>query len=212
MRIFGEQRRVLKRAGAASTLPRFPWRAHGSMATALLIGLALCSYRVAPALAHTVQGKTLRSGPMRILSDTPSHLDLGAGVYDIIGNAHRNETAAVDAEYRFGSKLYHIGPAVGVIADMRGGGMVYGGFYGDIAFGRVIITPLAGLGAWWHGGRTDEDLGGTFQFRLSLEVAYRLDDRSRLGVRFGHISSADIHKVNPGENDLMLIYAFPLKW
>lgn len=162
------------------------------------------------AVAQPVPEGSLRLTPMPLRADGPGYLDIGAGVYDIIGNAHRNETVALDLEYRFGTKLYHIGPAVGVIADARGGGMVYVGFYGDIPVGPVIVTPLAGLGAWRRGDSDDEDLGGWFQFRLSLEAAYQFADRSRLGLRFGHISNADIHRRNPGENDLMLTYARPL--
>jgi hypothetical protein len=152
----------------------------------------------------------LRLGPLGIVTQAPTLLDLGAGVYDLMGNAHRNETAAVDAELRLGQRWAAIGPAVGTIVSMRGGGMVYVGIDSDLALGPVVITPLMGLGAWWRGGHNDENLGGTFQFRLSLAVAYAFDGGSRLGVRFGHISNADIHRANPGENDLMVTYAIPL--
>ena len=150
--------------------------------------------------------------PAQLPAGTASHLDLGAGVYDLMGNAHRNETGTADAEYRFGQKFHSIGPALGVIADARGGGMAYAAFYSDVALGPVILTPLAGLGGWWQGAHNDEKLGGTFQFRLAFEAAYRMDNAGRLGLRFGHISNADIHAANPGENDLMLTYAFPLSF
>jgi len=144
------------------------------------------------------------------MTQPPTLLDLGAGVYDLIGNAHRNETAAFDAEMRFGQRWAGIGPAVGTIVDLRGGGMVYVGIDSDLSLGPVVVTPLAGLGAWWRGGHDDENLGGTFEFRLSLAAAYAFADGSRLGIRFGHISNADLHRVNPGENDLMLTYGMPL--
>jgi len=144
------------------------------------------------------------------LRTEPSYLELSAGVWDIIGNAHRNEAGAAGAEFRFGRKLFHIGPAAGLLADWHGGGMVYAGFYGDIRLGPIVVTPLAGLGLWWRGGDNDEELGGPFEFRLSLETAYQFADRSRLGLRFGHISNADTRRKNPGENDLMLGYALPL--
>lgn len=150
--------------------------------------------------------------PLELQTSAPSYLEVAAGVYDIIGNGHRNETGAASLEYRFGRKLYYIGPAVGVIGDVRGGGMIYAGFYGDIPLGPVVVTPLAGFGAWWHGAHNDEDLGGWFEFRLSLEAAYQFANRSRLGLRFGHISNADIHRKNPGDNDLMLTYALPLDY
>lgn len=152
----------------------------------------------------------LRLGPLGIVTQAPTLLDLGAGVYDLIGNAHRNETGAVDAELRLGQRWAGIGPAVGTIVDLRGGGMVYVGLDSDVALGPVVVTPLMGFGAWWRGSGNDEDLGGTFQFRLSLAAAYGFDNGSRLGIRFGHISNADLHQRNPGENDLMVTYGMPL--
>jgi hypothetical protein len=152
----------------------------------------------------------LRLGPLGIMTQAPTLLDLGAGVYDLIGNAHRNQTGAIDAELRVGQRWAGIGPAVGTIVDLRGGGMVYVGIDSDLALGPVVVTPLIGLGAWWRGSGSDEDLGGTFEFRLSIAAAYAFENGSRLGIRFGHISNADIHQVNPGENDVMVTYAIPL--
>ncbi len=180
--------------------------------SALLVGIALYGLRVLPAAAQPAPDEGLRLGPMELLTDTSSFIEVGGGVYDIIGNAHRNETAGADVEFRYGKKLFFVGPAVGVIGDLHGGGMIYAAFYSDFALGPVIITPLAGLGAWRHGGGNDEDLGGTFQFRLSLAASYQFANRSRLGLRFGHISNADIHRRNPGENDLMLTYGLPLSF
>ena len=153
----------------------------------------------------------LRLGPLSIMTQAPTLVDLGTGVYDLIGNAHRNETGAVDAELRLGQRWAGIGPAMGTIVDLKGGGMVYVGLDSDLALGPVVVTPLIGLGAWWQGGGNDENLGGTFEFRLSLAASYVFDNGSRLGIRFGHISNADLHQRNPGENDLMVTYGMPLK-
>jgi hypothetical protein len=152
----------------------------------------------------------LRLGPLGIMTQAPTLLDLGAGVYDLIGNAHRNETGTFDAELRLGQRWVGIGPAVGTIVDFKGGGMVYAGLDSDLALGPVIVTPLVGLGAWWRGSGNDESLGGTLEFRLSLAAAYAFENGSRLGIRFGHISNADLHQRNPGENDLMVTYGTPL--
>jgi lipid A 3-O-deacylase len=168
-----------------------------------LLGLAatLLAGAAGPAAAQS-DGATARP--------TASVLDLGAGGYDIIGDHQHHRAAAVNGEFRYGQTLYGIGPAAGVIVNSDGGGMVYAALYHDFVLGPVVVTPLAGAGAWWRGGRHDENLGGTFQFRLGIEAAYRFADDSRLGLRFGHISNDGIHRVNPGENDLMLTYALPL--
>ncbi len=58
----------------------------------------------------------LRLGPLGIMTQAPTLLDLGAGVYDLIGNAHRNETGGIDAELRLGQRWAGIGPAIGMVA------------------------------------------------------------------------------------------------
>ena len=180
----------------------------------LLAALGLGAAMVAASLSAHAQSAAppgdLRLGPIGIMTEAPTLLDLSAGVYDLIGNAHRNQTGAFGGELRFGQRWAGIGPAVGTIVDLRGGGLVYAGIDADLRMGPIVVTPLLGLGAWWRGNNRDENLGGTFEFRMSLQAAYAFQNGSRLGLRFGHISNADIHRVNPGENDLMLTYAFPL--
>jgi lipid A 3-O-deacylase len=180
-----------------------------SLVVPLLAGL-FCALGTGVAAAQTSAEGELRLTPLQLQTGAPSYLEVAAGVYDIIGNGHRNQTAGASLEYRFGRKFYYVGPAVGIIGELNGGGMVYVGFYGDIPIGPVVVTPLAGFGAWRHGSRKDEDLGGWFEFRLSLEAAYQFANLSRLGLRFGHISNANTRRRNPGENDLMLTYALPL--
>jgi len=98
------------------------------------------------ARAQSAPDDQLRLGPLGILTAAPTLVDLGAGVYDLIGNAHRNEMGAVDGEVRFGQRWNGIGPAAGTIVDFRGGGMVYAGIDSDRANGPIIVTPFAGLG------------------------------------------------------------------
>ena len=160
--------------------------------------------------AQSLIGRDIHLGPVNIHGDEHSYLELGAGVYDMVGDAHRHRTAAGTFEFHYGRKLFGIGPMVGVIQNIRGGGMAYAGFYSDIAIGPIVLVPEAGAGAWWHGGSNDENLGGTWEFRLGFTVAYEFQNRSRLGLRLGHISNKDMYNKNPGDNDVMLTYAFPL--
>ena len=48
----------------------------------------------------------------------------------------------------------------------------------------------------YHTGDSS-DLGGVFEFRLSLDIAYRFDNGHRLGVRAAHISSGGVNEQNP---------------
>lgn len=145
---------------------------------------------------------------LAILGDESSYLDLGAGVFNIQDHQDGGRNGEGRVEFRYGDKLFGIGPAMGLLADAKGAIFGYGGFYADIAYHGIVVTPMMGLGGYRRGG--SEDLGGTFQFRLGLTVAYEFDDRSRLGVQFAHISNANVQDTNPGENELLATYAIPL--
>ena len=153
------------------------------------------------------QSQTERNG-LTVLGDQPSYLDLGAGVFDIPIHRGAETTGEGRVEFRYGQKLFYIGPAVGVLVNARGGVYGYGGFYGDIAFGHFVVTPLAGLGAYRRGD--GPDLGGTFEFRLSIDAAYKFDDKSRLGLQIAHISNGGIYRRNPDDNELLVTYGIPL--
>ena len=71
-----------------------------------------------------------------------------------------------------------------------------------------MVTGSFGAGYYAEGGGTD--LGHEIEFRSQIEVAYRFDDRSRLGLAFSHISNASIGDTNPGVEVLNDYYSIPL--
>lgn len=162
------------------------------------------------ALGVDMAGAQSASGPagLTVLGEEPSYLDLAAGVFDIPIHRGAVTTGEGRIEFRYGEKLFYIGPAVGVLVNGKGGVYGYGGFYGDIAFDRLVVTPLAAVGAYRRGD--GPDLGGTLEFRLSINAAYELDDKSRLGLQIAHVSNGGIHQRNPDENEVLLTYAIPL--
>jgi lipid A 3-O-deacylase len=167
----------------------------------------LCGIGAGEASAQT-RDAPLDLGPAQLAGDEPSYLDLAAGTFGT-GPGHVAPNAAEGrVELRYGGKLFHLGPALGVLGNSKGGVFGYAGLYADIRLGNVVITPLAGAGGY-HRGR-GEDLGGTFEFRLSVAAAYAFAGGSRLGVQYGHISNANIQRINPGENELLVTYALPL--
>lgn len=156
----------------------------------------------------------LLAGPGRaqvvLLDDGPSHVDLGAGVFNL-GHGHGESGSAMGRlEFRLGRKLLRVGPMAGIMANSQGGVYGYGGLYADIALDRWVLTPTAAVGGYSRG--SSKDLGGGFQFRIGAELAYRFDNDIRLGVGFAHISNAGIHDRNPGENELMVTLAVPIRW
>ena len=79
----------------------------------------------------------------------------------------------------------------------------------DVYFGkRVVLTPSFGAGLYAEG--SGKDLGHAVEFRSQIELSYRFDNRSRLGVAFSHISNASIADDNPGVEILNVYYSLPL--
>jgi lipid A 3-O-deacylase len=147
-------------------------------------------------------------GPVRLVGNEPSYLDLGAGAFNVQGHPESETLPEGKVEFRYGQKLFYIGPAIGLLANTKGGVFGYAGFYADFALGPFVLTPLAAVGGYHRGG--SEDLGEVFQFRTGGTLSYQFDNQSRLGVQFAHISNAGLSRQNPGENELLLTYAIPL--
>ena len=107
-----------------------------------------------------------------------------------------------------GRKVFLVGFALGLMANTDGGLFGYIGAYCDLSYKKLYVTPQLAMGGYGEGSSTD--LGGVFQFRESLDLAYRFNNGHRLGIRAAHISNASIHEINPGEEELLLTYSFPI--
>jgi lipid A 3-O-deacylase len=150
------------------------------------------------------------AGPIALLGDEPSYLDLGLGSYSALDHNGRFNSFMGRAEFRFGEKLFYIGPAVGLVANADGGVDGFAGIYTDIQLGPFDLTPLTSVGLYHHGASDDKDLGGAVEFRTELTLSYRLPGGVRIGVGAAHMSNANIYRRNPGENDFLASVAFPL--
>lgn len=147
-------------------------------------------------------------GDFKLLGRSPHYVDVGLGVFDVFDkDPTARRSGAGRIELRLGRKVYGIGPAIGAVANTDGGAFGYGAVYADIKYHDIVLTPLVGMGAYHEGNSSD--LGGVFQFRLALGVTYQFANQSRLGLTWGHISNADIHDKNPGQDELYLSYALP---
>jgi lipid A 3-O-deacylase len=144
-------------------------------------------------------------GNWHVYGDSPNYLDLGLGVFDV-GSNNKNNLAG-QLQLRIGKKLWFIGPAIGILGNLDGGYYAYGGIYAEIAWKNLVFTPVLAAGAYEEGA--GKDLGGTFQFRTSLGVAYQFDNLSRFGLQIAHISNADLLDYNPGEEEIYLTFAWP---
>ncbi|MFQ5984281.1 MAG: acyloxyacyl hydrolase [Alphaproteobacteria bacterium] len=178
-----------------------------SLLLAVLAGLLVWASWSEEAVAAEPERVSFSVGSVDVLADGPSFLDFGIGVFDVNGEGNDQRSAAAQIEYRFGQKLFFVGPAIGIMANTDGGVFGYGGFYGDLAYQNFVATPVLALGGYKQGG--SKDLGGIFQFRVGLGLMYRFEDGSRLGLRVNHISNASIHEENRGEEEILLTYSLP---
>ncbi|WP_420562038.1 acyloxyacyl hydrolase [Thalassobaculum sp.] len=143
----------------------------------------------------------------RARAEEPDFLTFGAGYYDLF-----DDQAAAEArfEYRFSekNKLLWFTPFVGLTATSDAATYGYAGIALDVFFGnRWVATPTFAAGLYGNGD--GKDLGHAIEFRSGLEIAYRFDDYSRLGLSFTHISNAGIGERNPGVESLVLFYSVP---
>jgi lipid A 3-O-deacylase len=176
-----------------------PVRAIDPLRIAIVLALAAIAAMIArPAIAD-------ESG---FREDGPGYVTLGAGAFNIFPDFGEDRSVVFLGEYRHGEKLWIFGPMLGITADTDGGINPYAGIYTDFALGSIVVTPFAGAG-YWHEGNS-KNLGGNFQFRTGLELAYEMADESRIGLRMTHLSNAGIYDYNPGAEDLMLTYSMSL--
>ena len=116
--------------------------------------------------------------------DDPSFLALGAGYYDM--NRLTNEAAEFRAEWRGTRSLWIFKPLAGIMGTSDAAVYGYGGILVDLYFGRrIVFSPSFAAGAYHQGN--GKDLGHVVEFRSSAELAYRFDDRSRIGINFYHL-------------------------
>jgi hypothetical protein len=173
----------------------------------LLLVLALAGLPLRAAAGENPQAVFYQLGNWQLYGAGPHYFDLGLGVFDARESSGGQASAAARLELRLGKKLGFVGPAVGLLANTDGGWFGYGGLYADLAYKRLIITPLLSAGAFDEG--SGKDLGGTFQFRPALSLAWQFANGARLGLQAAHISNADLHSINPGEEEFLVTLAWP---
>lgn len=162
------------------------------------LGIAVVAAWASPASAQT---------DLSTAKGDPDFLSFGVGAFDVIAGDDRS--AAFSAEYASQQRLWIFHPIVGAMVNSDLGGNAYAGVAVDFFFGnRWVVTPSFAPGVWVRGG--SKNLGYPIEFRSSIALAYRFDDRSRLGLDLYHLSNAGLDKHNPGTEVLQLVYSLPL--
>ena len=150
---------------------------------------------------------TFLAGQVR--ADDPDFISFGAGWFDF--NRQKDPGAELRLEYRSDYKLWYFKPFVSAGLATTNHNFIGAGILMDIYFGRrVVVTPS--FAPHYYFGNDDDglDMGHEIEFRSQLEVAYRFDNRSRLGLAISHYSNAGLGEKNPGTETLSLYYSVPV--
>lgn len=137
-----------------------------------------------------------------------AHLTIGGGYFDIV--QQDNPAAEFHAELRSNWHLLgFLDPFIGAMGTSDGAAYGFFGFKADLYLSdHLVLMPSAAFGAFYEGD--GKDLGSTAEFRTGAELAWRFEDRSRLGLAFHHISNASIGDKNPGVEILSINYSIPI--
>jgi hypothetical protein len=150
------------------------------------------------------------SGPVRAAEEEPAYLKIAAGYKGDIF-ADRKSGGLFAFEFRGGPslELWHIRPSFGIAGTTDASIYAWTGLNLDIFLGpRIVVTPTTGAGLYKTG--SGQDLGGILEFRNGAEVAWRFDDRSRLGIGLHYLSNYGIGDSDPGIGVATLFYTHPL--
>ncbi len=162
-----------------------------------------------PTLAALSVLAVIAAAPVR--AEDPDFLAVQAGVFDVVLDEDR--AGAFALEYRSSFKAWIFKPFLGIMTTTDEAVYGYGGILVDIFLGRQrqrwVVSPSLAVGGYARGD--GKDLGAVPEFRSGIEIAYRFDDRSRLGLMFHHISNASIGDRNPGAETLVLSYSVPIR-
>lgn len=147
------------------------------------------------------------TAPVPAAADDPDFLTFAVGAFDLVQD--HDQAAEFRAEYRSDKKIWIFKPFIGAMGTTDSAFYGYGGFLVDVFFGRRwVLTPSLAAGYYSKGNGLD--LGHEVEFRSSIELSYRFDDRTRLGLSFYHLSNASIGSDNPGAEVLSIVYSIPL--
>lgn len=158
----------------------------------------LSAFLLAAILLPVIMGKNSEA-------KEPDYFTFSAGVYDV----NDNKTAGdFRVEYRSDIRFWKLMPFVGLMGTTDSAIYGYAGLGLDIFFGRkIVLTPSAAFGAYEDGD--GKELGGTVEFRTGAELAWRMEDYSRIGISLHHISNASIYDSNPGTEMIVFSYSVP---
>ena len=133
-------------------------------------------------------------------------LIVGGGSFDTL---HDHTSPQLQLEYRSTLSIAKARPFIGALTTSPTNYYFYAGIGWDLHFSsKIVLTPSFAPGYYIQG--SGKDLGHPIEFRSAIELAYKFENKARLGLQFYHLSNASLGEKNPGEESLVLTYGFPL--
>lgn len=137
-------------------------------------------------------------------AEEQSAIALSAGAFSVFDSG---TTMEAGVEYRFAPSVLDLIPTLGIAINADGGYWGYAGVRYDINIGQKwVLTPHLAIAAYEQGGGLD--LGHDMEFRSGLDLAYKLNDSSRLALGIYHLSNNGLGDDNPGSESMILTYSF----
>jgi len=141
-------------------------------------------------------------------SNNPNYVTPYVGIFDVFDSKNY---AMLGMEFRGKRYWQYFSPKVGVYANTKHSVYGYLGFNIDIPIYKDMVYIMPGFAAGAYSKGKGKKLGGTLEFRSSIELAYKMPNKHRIGLALSHISNANIYKKNPGAEDLVLTYSLPFE-
>lgn len=138
-----------------------------------------------------------------------AYFGVGTGVFKVYAEDKENDLNAYGLiSYRPGLEIFGYG-LWSTFACTDREFYLSGGILQDFyLMENVVLTPKFGLGIYTH--NDGYDLGSPLEFSPAIQISYELDDRSRIGLRFVHVSNANLGKENSGANAVSILYSVPI--
>lgn len=146
---------------------------------------------------------------MFALAKDPAYVTVSGGYFDFVRG---NDTGAeISLEYRSDFKLGWFKPFAHAAYVTNGMTFLGAGLLLDLQVGDNWIVQPSFAPTWWRGKseQFDLDLGSALEFRSRLEVAYRFENKSRMGLSITHTSNGGFADANPGTEAVMLNVSVP---
>ena len=117
-------------------------------------------------------------------------------VTSVIGIQHQNEELNRD------TFLGNLSPITGAMFMQNSASYIYTGVQAQYKFGKLNFNPSFTPGLYGQGN--GKDLGSVVEFKTELQLTLDMFENSEFGLKYNHISNANLGDNNPGANSYML--------